>query len=219
MKSILKSAYKHSKFENSFEILRIYLGIALFFKAIHFIVNPEDLIYFMSQGKITFIETFISHYVISAHLVGGVLMTFGLLTRIGAAIQIPVLAGALGLVHLNEQLFSTSQNIELTALVLLLLIIFAFTGSGNISMDYHVIGDDNHKRKTFIGNLVKQILSNEGSLTLARFSTKIRRQPSINQTSKIEYDINRSLYDQYLEKKARQKKTRPKKIASRNRKK
>ncbi len=211
MKKILKIAYKHSKFENSLEILRIYLGIGLFMKGIHFMINPQDLVFFMTQGQITFIETFISHYVISAHLVGGLLMTVGLLTRIGASIQIPVLFGALGFVHLNEKLFSTNQNIEFTALVLVLLIMYSLVGSGNISMDYHVIGEDNNKRKTFIGNFVKHILSKQGSLTLVRFSSKIRQQPNTPSVNQETYDINRSLYDQYLEKKERVKKKKQKK--------
>ena len=211
MKIVLKKSFKHTKFENALEIIRIYIGLALFIKGIHFIVNPQDLVYFMSQGKITFIETFISHYVISAHLVGGLLMTVGLITRIGAAIQIPVLLGALGIVHSSEDLFSINQNIELTALVLLLLLIFSIVGSGNLSMDYHIIGDDNHKRKTFVGNLVKKILSNEGTLTLARFTSKAKKQPSIHHRSNEAYDLNRSLYDQYLEKKDINKKNSSKK--------
>ncbi len=218
MKKLLKIAYKHSKFENSFELLRIYLGIGLFMKGIHFMIHPQDLVFFMQQGQINFIETFISHYVISAHLVGGLLMTVGLLTRIGAAIQIPVLFGALGFVHINETLFSTNQNIEFTALVLVLLILYSFTGSGNISMDFHIIGEDNNKRKTFIGNFVKQILAKEGSLTLVRLSSKIRKQPKLSQSNETDYDINRSIYDQYLEKKDRLKKSQSKKSRTKKRK-
>ena len=95
MKKIIKSALSHSKFENAIECIRIYLGIALFFKGIHFMINPQDLVYFLQQGELNVLETFISHYVISAHLVGGLLMTVGLLTRVGALIQLPVLTGAL----------------------------------------------------------------------------------------------------------------------------
>ena len=94
-----------------------------FLKEFIFMINPQDLVYFLQQGELNVLETFISHYVISAHLVGGLLMTVGLLTRVGALIQLPVLTGALILVHSKEVLFSITQNIELTALVLFLLII------------------------------------------------------------------------------------------------
>ena len=196
MKKIIKSALSHSKFENAIECIRIYLGIALFFKGIHFMINPQDLVYFLQQGELNVLETFISHYVISAHLVGGLLMTVGLLTRVGALIQLPVLTGALILVHSKEVLFSITQNIELTALVLFLLIIYAIIGSGNISIDHHVVGEE-PDRKVWIEEIVKKLFSREGKLTLVRISNRIRKKPDLTPT----YDFNQSLYNQKNNKK------------------
>ena len=130
-----------------------------YFQRIHFTVNPQDLVYWLNQGQLNVIETVISHYVISAHLVGGLLLTFGLLTRVAAAIQIPVLLGALGLVHSHESLFSITQNIELTSLVLFLLILYSIVGSGNISLDYHILNDSQNKNGEFIENIVKYIVN------------------------------------------------------------
>ena len=191
MKKLMTTAFKHTKFENAIECIRIYLGAALFLKGIHFMIHPQDLVYFLSQGELNVLETFISHYVISAHLVGGLLMLFGLLTRIGALIQLPVLTGALGLVHSKETLFSTTQNIELTALVLFLLTIFSIIGSGNISLDYHVVGEENTKN-IWIEEFIKRLLSREGRLTLVRLSNKIRKKPDLISS----YDFNQSLYEQ-----------------------
>ena len=188
MKKLMTAAFKHTKFENAIECIRIYLGAALFLKGIHFMIHPQDLVYFLSQGELNVLETFISHYVISAHLVGGLLMMFGLLTRIGALIQLPVLTGALGLVHSKETLFSTTQNIELTALVLFLLTIFSIIGSGNISLDYHVVGEESTKN-VWIEEFIKRILSREGRLTLVRLSDKIRKKPDLISS----YDFNQSL--------------------------
>jgi uncharacterized membrane protein YphA (DoxX/SURF4 family) len=137
MKHIIDTALKHSTFENAFELIRIYLGIGLFIKGIHFMINPQDLGTFISQGQLNVMETVVSHYVISAHLVGGLLMSVGLLTRFAAAVQVPILIGALGFVHSKDILFSTNQNIEFSALVLVILVIVSFTGAGNLSMDYH----------------------------------------------------------------------------------
>ena len=175
IRRVIKTAINHSKFENAMEILRIYIGIALFIKGIHFMTHPQDLVYFLSQGQLNIIESFISHYVISAHLVGGLLLTVGLLTRVGALIQIPVLVGALGLVHSKEALFSTNQNIELTALVLFILIVYAIIGSGNISFDHHIIEDDN--KPIWVEELIKRIFAKEGTLTIVRLSKKIQKKP------------------------------------------
>ena len=81
IKSLQKLLRKHSKYEHAFEIIRIFLGMALFLKGIHFIIKPQDLDFWMLQGQINVIETLISHYVISAHLVGGCLLCIGLLTK------------------------------------------------------------------------------------------------------------------------------------------
>ena len=79
MKKILKKTLPFTKFENAIECIRIYLGIALFFKGIHFMIHPQDLVYFLNQGDLDVIEAFVSHYVISAHLIGGLMLGIGLL--------------------------------------------------------------------------------------------------------------------------------------------
>ena len=55
-------------------------------------IHPQDLVYFLNR-ELNILETFISHYVISGHLVGGLLMMVGLLTRLGALIQMQFCAG------------------------------------------------------------------------------------------------------------------------------
>ncbi len=158
MEKLIQTALKYTKYENAIECIRIYLGIALFFKGIHFMIHPQDLVFFIKQGEFNLQETLISHYVISAHLIGGILLTFGLLTRIGALIQVPILLGALTFVHSKETLFSTTQNIELTTLVLFLLLIYCVIGSGNLSLDYHVVKEDLQK-SSWIETIIKKLLT------------------------------------------------------------
>ena len=74
------------------------------------------------------------HYISLAHLVGGLMLTIGLLTRIAAWVQLPILAGAL-FIHRNEGLMSGGQSLEFSALVFFLLAIFAISGSGALSVD------------------------------------------------------------------------------------
>ena len=67
-------------------------------------------------------------------------MMMGLLTRLAALVQIPVLTGAVFVVHLREGLASPEQSLELAGLVLfLLLVVFAF-GPGKLSLDYYFFG-------------------------------------------------------------------------------
>ena len=173
---LINTAKQHSKFENTFELLRFYLGLGLFFKGIHFMLNPQDLVFFLTQGQLNVLESFISHYVISAHLVGGLLIFIGLLTRLGALIQIPILIGALGLVHSKESLFTTSQNIEFSALVLFLLILFSIIGSGNMSVDHHILKEETDE-KAWVEKVIERIFSREGHLMLVKLSSKITQKP------------------------------------------
>ncbi len=62
------------------------------------------------------------------------MLTVGLLTRLAAWAQVPILAGAL-LLHRNEGLMATGQSLELSGLVLFLLLTFSFAGAGPISVD------------------------------------------------------------------------------------
>jgi uncharacterized membrane protein YphA (DoxX/SURF4 family) len=80
----------------------------------------------------------LAHYIPLAHIAGGALMLVGLGTRIAAIIQLPILVGAVFLVHLREGLFTRNQSLEFTALVLFLLIVYAIIGSGPLSVDHYV---------------------------------------------------------------------------------
>jgi len=74
------------------------------------------------------------HYISLAHLVGGLMLTVGLLSRIAAWVQIPILAGAV-FIHRNEGLMSSGQGLEFSALVFFLLLVFAISGAGPLSVD------------------------------------------------------------------------------------
>jgi uncharacterized membrane protein YphA (DoxX/SURF4 family) len=71
-----------------------------------------------------------------AHLAGGLMLTFGLFTRIAAASQLPILAAALVFVHGRDGLFRPAQGFEYALLVLVLLMLFAIGGAGRISIDW-----------------------------------------------------------------------------------
>ena len=119
------------------DCVRIYLGLGLFIRGLFIITNTraefvETLIRNMAYPWL--ITVGLLHYVAIAHLIGGLMLLFGVLTRIAAWVQIPVLAGAI-LMHRNEGLMTSGQSLELSTLVLFLLITFAFAGAGPLSVD------------------------------------------------------------------------------------
>jgi uncharacterized membrane protein YphA (DoxX/SURF4 family) len=91
-------------------------------------------------SRVGFGEAMLAHYVVTAHIGGGLLLAVGLATRAAAAVQIPVLAGAAIFVHGQEGLFTASMRLELSLLVLFLLVLFALVGAGRLSADHYVFG-------------------------------------------------------------------------------
>lgn len=116
-----------------FEWLRIYLGVALFARGVAFFTNPSVLDVLL-QGRSMPGEIFISNAVGLAHLAGGLLLAFGVVTRLAAAVQLPVVLGAVVL-HARQGFSLTSPNLELALLVAFLLVLTIFHGSGKWSVD------------------------------------------------------------------------------------
>ncbi|MNE72083.1 hypothetical protein D3C80_1679950 [compost metagenome] len=75
------------------------------------------------------------HIVGFVHLVGGILITIGLLTRFAAVIQIPILIIAVFFVNLSRGFSVLNNELWLSILVLLLLVLFWVVGSGPLSVD------------------------------------------------------------------------------------
>ena len=120
------------------EILRIFLGGILFYKGFYFVENISE-IYDMIEGSIPISSFVVAHYVVGAHLVGGLMLSFGLITRLSAAVQIPILAGAVFFVHARDIYLGTASELEYAILVLALLIVFLIYGGGKWSMDGYII--------------------------------------------------------------------------------
>lgn len=125
------------------DVVRIYLGLGLFARGLLLISNTSpgyfvDLLQRSGQSWLT--SGILMHYVMLAHFVGGLLLTIGFLTRVAALVQVPILAGAVFVVHRNDGLFALGQSLEFSALVLFLLVVFTVTGAGKLSLDYVTFG-------------------------------------------------------------------------------
>ena len=119
------------------DCVRIYLGLGLFIRGVFIISNTraEFIQTMLKQMEYPWIVTVgLLHYISLAHLIGGLMLTVGLLTRIAAWVQVPILAGAV-FIHRGEGLMSGGQSLEFSALVLFLLITFAVSGAGPVSVD------------------------------------------------------------------------------------
>ncbi len=129
-----------TKFHNpslALDVIRIYLGVALGVRGVIFILDSAILTELVADpDRDWFMPAMVMHYVVLAHVAGGILLALGFLTRIAALVQIPVLVGAVFIVHLKEGLLIRGQSLELSALILFLLIVVFVFGPGKVSLDF-----------------------------------------------------------------------------------
>jgi putative oxidoreductase len=122
------------------DLIRVYLGTGLLVKGIYLMTHFDFLVNMIEQsGSFWFAPVVVAHYVYPAHVIGGILLALGLLTRFAALVQVPVLVGAIFHVYLpHVAQIEARQNFEFSALVLFLLLIFSVCGAGRWSMDAYL---------------------------------------------------------------------------------
>lgn len=132
VKSLNKWANSHSTVW--FDAGRILLGTFLLYKGAFFVENSgvfEDAIAPVSNflGGM-----FIFHYIASAHIMGGVMIICGLLTRWAIYAQLPVLLGAILINFVGNMNFA---NLLMASITFAVSFFYSVYGSGKHSADYY----------------------------------------------------------------------------------
>jgi putative oxidoreductase len=139
-------------------LVRIVLGFILFWKGISFIRDSSDLqlmLQRMSIGAIHENSEWIAFLITYINLLGGLFILVGLFTKTSCIVQIPILIGAVFFVNTKDGLNQSTSELVLSAVVLLLLILFAIKGSGVLSADeyfrsyYKAGSEEGHTKKFF----------------------------------------------------------------------
>ena len=125
------------KYPFLFVLLRVALGMILTIRGVFFLTSIEPLFHLIRSSSLNELNmnTSLALFVCWAHLLGGTFIVLGLLTRISALVQIPILIGAIVFVNLNSRLAFSFPELLLSVVVLILSVFFAFAGGGKISMD------------------------------------------------------------------------------------
>ncbi|MFC0774348.1 DoxX family protein [Terrimonas alba] len=118
------------------DIIRIALGIFLVYKGIDFLYNMSDLVSLMSIKTSfgSFAYILIGHIIVFAHILGGIFLVLGVLTRFACLIQIPILLGAIFLINMPGDAMKPYSELLISIVVLLLLIYFLIAGNGPLSV-------------------------------------------------------------------------------------
>lgn len=133
IKSLNKWANAHTYY--TLDILRVALGVFYFIKGIQFISESQILMELIKPLRDFGGVMLVIHYVAPAHLVGGLLIAFGLLTRWALIAQLPILISAILINFIGEM---NAGNLVMATVILLLTCFFIIYGSGKHSVDYYL---------------------------------------------------------------------------------
>lgn len=121
------------------DVLRILLGLIILWRGVVFITDTKALQEMISNSKVGQVSFLLAHYVAFAHLVGGLLIAIGLVTRVAIIFQLPILIGAILFVNSRHGFFSAdSTELWFSLIVLFLLVFFLVEGSGPWSLDEYL---------------------------------------------------------------------------------
>jgi uncharacterized membrane protein YphA (DoxX/SURF4 family) len=137
-------------------IVRIALGFILFWKGINFIRDTSLLQAMIEKTGIGLFDknsSVIAFIITYLNLLGGLFIAVGLFTRTSSIIQIPILIGAVFFVNMKQS-GNSGFELVLSIIVLVLLFIFAYKGSGSLSADeyfrsYYKAGSEDGNTKKF----------------------------------------------------------------------
>jgi len=116
-------------------IVRIALGILLFARGISFVMDNQTVARLIESTGFGLSLVSAVHYVVFAHVVGGLFILLGFQTRLAAIIQLPILFVAVFFVNITKGFSYLNSELWLSILVLFLLILFSVVGSGKYSLD------------------------------------------------------------------------------------
>ncbi len=130
------------------DVLRIYLGIALVIKGIHFITNMPELQANMAAigtGTVEFSigQTMIAWSVVFAHVIAGACLALGFVTRLAAAANAIIILGAIFAIAVfnsdqseSLSLLGANTEFQFTMLIFVSLVLLVWRGSGPFSVDH-----------------------------------------------------------------------------------
>ncbi len=133
------------------DALRILLGLFLFVKGIMFLEHTSDVFYIFSSEQTILTARKAAMLTSFVHIIGGLMIAFGVLTRLALLCQIPILVGALLVVNPQRGVHPDNTELWLSLLVTGLLLFFMVVGPGRYSVDNLVL----RQKKTDNGDVAE----------------------------------------------------------------
>ena len=117
------------------DIIRVVMGLFLFYKGFVFTKDFESLQQIAISMDFMFSSIVMSHYISMAHLVGGLLIAMGGFVRSMCVLNLPVLLGAVLINYDRFLTVDTHSELGTSLAVLGGLVLFFIYGGGRFSVD------------------------------------------------------------------------------------
>ncbi|QCR21334.1 DoxX family protein [Pontibacter sp. SGAir0037] len=121
------------------DVLRVALGLFLFLKGIMFLENSSEVFYHLSQRQGIIGAGNAAMLTSMVHIVGGLMIAMGFLTRLSLLLQMPILLGAILLVNFQQGVSWYNAELIISLAVLGLLVFFMIVGPGRYSIDHKIL--------------------------------------------------------------------------------
>ena len=128
------------------DFLRMGLGIFLVVKGAMYAEHNMEILNLLSQSKIEFLTFVAFEYVIYAQTIGGALLALGVVTRTIILFELPIAIATVFFINVPGKFMGINADAGYSILVLALLVVFYFMGSGKFSVDHYL---NNHHDKFF----------------------------------------------------------------------
>ncbi|MDQ4139630.1 MAG: DoxX family protein [Bacteroidota bacterium] len=121
------------------DALRIVLGLFLFVKGVMFLEHNSDVFYIFSASQNLVSMEKATLFTSLVHIIGGLMISVGCLTRFSLLCQIPILLGAMLIVNPQRGVHLGNTELWLSILVTGLLVFFMIVGPGRYSVDNKIL--------------------------------------------------------------------------------
>jgi|SRR6516225_592377 uncharacterized membrane protein YphA (DoxX/SURF4 family) len=116
-------------------VIRVALGLCLFFKGISFMNNAIMVNQLLAGSVVSEGADWIPFIITWFHLLGGFFILIGLFTRWAVLAQIPILVGAIIFLNGARMHGNSGPELGFAFAILLLLLFFLIEGGGPLSVD------------------------------------------------------------------------------------
>ena len=120
------------------DLMRILLGVILFYKGILFVNDADALNLILNNSKFGGMAFIVEHHVAFTLLAGGIMIAIGFLTRIAIAFELLIFVGVILNQGATYGLYSVYSELGFAIVVSLVLFVFLFIGPGPFSADHYI---------------------------------------------------------------------------------